>query len=765
MCNFLNLLIYSYTVSYDFLMKDLRFSLIEFDLGVRNMKSLVIAEKPSVARDIARVLGANQKNGGVLEGKKYVVTWALGHLITLADPEEYDKKYEKWEMSTLPMMPKDMKLVVIRQTGKQFSVVKTQLFRKDIEEIIIATDAGREGELVARWILEKAGCHKPIKRLWISSVTDKAIKEGFANLKDGHAYDNLYRAAVARAEADWLVGMNGTRALTCKYNAQLSCGRVQTPTLAMIARREEEIRQFTPKEYYGVSVETQDVKWTWRDEKTKSFRTFSREKAEEIRRKTETASLEVTRIEEKTKKSMAPGLYDLTTLQREANQKYGFSAKETLNIMQRLYENHKVLTYPRTDSRYIGKDIVPTIRERLKACGIGPYRKLAGALMNKPVQANSSFVDDKKVSDHHAIIPTEQFVQLDHMINEERKIYDMVVRRFLAVLYPPFEYQQVTMEAKAAGETFAASGKVVKSQGWKEVYEGGDQEESEEDEEKLKDQRLPKMQTGQKLKVLRAALNTGKTKPPARFTEATLLAAMENPVKFMETRDKEAVKTIGETGGLGTVATRADIIEKLFHSFMMEKKGNEIHITSKAKQLLELVPEDLKKPELTADWEMKLSQIAKGKIRQGDFLHEIRDYTCEIVDEIKSGEGTFRHDNLTNKVCPRCGKKLLAVNGKNSKMLVCQNRECGYRETISRTTNARCPKCHKRMEMYVKGKEETFICACGYKEKLSAFQARRKKEGAGVGKRDVQNYLRRQQKEANEPVNNAFAQALSGIKL
>lgn len=729
------------------------------------MKSLVIAEKPSVARDIARVLGANQKNGGVLEGKKYVVTWALGHLITLADPEEYDKKYEKWEMSTLPMMPKDMKLVVIRQTGKQFSVVKTQLFRKDIEEIIIATDAGREGELVARWILEKAGCHKPIKRLWISSVTDKAIKEGFANLKDGHAYDNLYRAAVARAEADWLVGMNGTRALTCKYNAQLSCGRVQTPTLAMIARREEEIRQFTPKEYYGVSVETQDVKWTWRDEKTKSFRTFSREKAEEIRRKTETASLEVTRIEEKTKKSMAPGLYDLTTLQREANQKYGFSAKETLNIMQRLYENHKVLTYPRTDSRYIGKDIVPTIRERLKACGIGPYRKLAGALMNKPVQANSSFVDDKKVSDHHAIIPTEQFVQLDHMTNEERKIYDMVVRRFLAVLYPPFEYQQVTMEAKAAGETFAASGKVVKSQGWKEVYEGGDQEESEEDEEKLKDQRLPKMQTGQKLKVLRAALNTGKTKPPARFTEATLLAAMENPVKFMETRDKEAVKTIGETGGLGTVATRADIIEKLFHSFMMEKKGNEIHITSKAKQLLELVPEDLKKPELTADWEMKLSQIAKGKIRQGDFLHEIRDYTCEIVDEIKSGEGTFRHDNLTNKVCPRCGKKLLAVNGKNSKMLVCQDRECGYRETISRTTNAHCPKCHKRMEMYVKGKEETFICACGYKEKLSAFQARRKKEGAGVGKRDVQNYLRRQQKEANEPVNNAFAQALSGIKL
>ena len=732
------------------------------------MKSLVIAEKPSVARDIARVLGANQKNGGILEGKNYVVTWALGHLVTLADPEEYDRKYEKWEMATLPMLPKEMKLVVIRQTGRQFSVVKTQLFRKDIGEIIIATDAGREGELVARWILEKAGCHKPIKRLWISSVTDKAIKEGFVNLKDGHDYDNLYRAAVARAEADWLVGMNGTRALTCKYNAQLSCGRVQTPTLAMIAKREEEIRKFVPKEYYGISLETQDVKWTWRDEKTKSFRTFSRERAEQIKGRLENAALEITSVEKKAKKTMAPGLYDLTTLQREANLKYGFSAKETLNIMQRLYENHKVLTYPRTDSRYIGKDIVPTIKERLKACGIGPYRKLAGALMNKPVQVNGSFVDDKKVSDHHAIIPTEQFVQLDHMTNEERKIYDMVVRRFLAVLYPASQYEQVTMEAKVAGETFAASGKVIKSMGWKEVYEGGaddDLEDEADDEKKLKDQRLPEMKTGTRLKILKTSLNTGKTKPPARFTEATLLAAMENPVKFMETRDKEAVKTLGETGGLGTVATRADIIEKLFHSFMMEKKGNEIHITSKAKQLLELVPEDLKKPELTADWEMKLSQIAKGRIRQGDFLHQIRDYTCEIIDEIKNGEGTFRHDNLTNKVCPQCGKKLLAVNGKNSKMLVCQDRECGYRETISRTTNARCPKCHKRMEMYVKGKEEIFVCQCGYKEKLSAFQARRQKEGAGVGKRDVQNYLRRQQKEANEPVNNAFAQALSGIKL
>ena len=728
------------------------------------MKSLVIAEKPSVARDIARVLHCNQKGNGILEGKEYVVTWALGHLVTLADPEEYDKKYVKWDMETLPMMPEKMKLVVIRQTSKQYQAVKAQLFRKDIGDIIIATDAGREGELVARWILDKSGCRKPIRRLWISSVTDKAIRDGFHNLKDGREYDNLYRAAVARAEADWLVGINGTRALTCRHNAQLSCGRVQTPTLAIIARREEEIRKFQPEEYYGVTLQAGGIQWTWKDTRSGSYRTFQKDRAEEIRKNISDGVLEITSVAKKPKKTYASGLYDLTTLQREANQKYGFSAKETLNIMQRLYENHKVLTYPRTDSRYIGKDVVPTIKERLKACGTGPYRKLAGVLISKPIQTNGSFVDDKKVSDHHAIIPTEQFVQLDHMTNEERKIYDMVVRRFLSVLYPAFEYEQTSLEAKAAGQTFAANGKTVISAGWKAVYEEGMQEEDTEDNA-LKDQKLPVFRQGEKIHIDSVRLTNGKTKPPAHFTEATLLAAMENPVKYMSTKDSQAAKTLGETGGLGTVATRADIIEKLFHTFLMEKRGNEIYLTSKAKQLLELVPEDLKKPELTADWEKKLSDISKGKLKQKVFLDGIREYTEKIVGEIKTGTGTFRHDNLTNKICPNCGKRLLAVNGKNSKMLVCQDRECGYRETISRTTNARCPKCHKRMEMLVKGKEETFVCACGYKEKLSSFQARRAKEGAGVNKRDVQKYLKKQQKEAAEPVNNAFAQALAGIKL
>ena len=730
------------------------------------MKSLVIAEKPSVARDIARVLHCTKKLPGALEGKDYVVTWALGHLVTLADPEEYDKKYAQWNLETLPMLPANMQLVVIKQTSKQFRDVKTQLYRKDVSQIVIATDAGREGELVARWILEMANCHKRIKRLWISSVTDKAIREGFAKLRDGREYDNLYAAAAARAEADWLVGMNATRALTCKYNAQLSCGRVQTPTLAMIARREEEIRKFRPQDYFGMTLKAGGVLWTWQDKKSKGSRTFQKERMQELEKNISGKKLMVVSVERAFKKTFAPGLYDLTQLQRDANKRFGYSAKETLGIMQRLYENHKVLTYPRTDSRYIGTDVAETLRERLRACAVGPYKKMAGSLSMKPVKTNGSFVDNKKVSDHHAIIPTEQFVQLEHMTVDERRIYDLVVRRFLAVLYPPFEYEQTTMHGEAAGESFTAKGKIVKSRGWKEAYENVlDLEEEEDEGNDVREQTLPALKKGSSFSVEQVRITCGKTKPPAPFNEATLLSAMENPVKYMDTKDAATVKTLGETGGLGTVATRADIIDKLFHTFLMEKRGKDIYITSKAKQLLELVPADLKKPELTAAWEMKLSGIAKGQIRKDDFLKNIREYTVEIVEDIRTGEGTFRHENLTNKKCPVCGKRMLAVNGKNSKMLVCQDRECGHRETISRVTNARCPKCHKKMEMYVKGEEETFICACGYKEKLSAFKARREKEGAGVGKRDVQRYLDKQKKEAKEPINNAFAEAFAKINL
>ena len=644
-------------------------------------------------------------------------------------------------MAVLPMMPEKLQIKVIPQTGKQYHAVTTQLARKDVNEIVIATDAGREGELVARWILDKAHNQKPCKRLWISSVTDRAIREGFANLKDAKEYDNLYRAAVSRAEADWLVGINATRALTCKYNAQLSCGRVQTPTLAMIAQREQEIREFVPKPYYTVTAAAGGVVYTWKDEKSGGTRISDLEKAKQIAEKAKRYPLVLQNVEKKKKQKEAPLLYDLTELQRDASARFGYSAKQTLNLMQSLYETHKVLTYPRTDSRYLTKDIVPTLKERLDAVSIGPYKALAQQAKRSPLNGKLFFVNDAKVSDHHAIIPTEQYVQLSALLNEERRIYDLVVRRFLAVLLPPCVYEETVIRASIEKECFTARGKRMVEKGWQEAYEDNRYDEEDEAKEEVREQNLPLLEAGMKIGQPKISLREGKTKPPARFTEGTLLSAMENPVRYMENRDSSLVKTIGEAGGLGTVATRADIIEKLFRSFLLEKKGNEIYLTSKARQLLKLVPADLKKPELTASWEMQLNDIAKGKKRRDVFMKEIRSYTVELIDEIKTEEGTFRHDNLTNKKCPNCGKRLLAVNGKNAKLLVCQDRECGYRETVSRTTNARCPVCHKRMEMIGKGEDATFVCACGHKERMTKFQERRKKEGGGVTKRDVAAYM------------------------
>lgn len=725
-------------------------------------KSVVIAEKPSVARDIARVLHCNKKGNGFLEGDKYIVTWALGHLVTLADPESYDVKYKTWKLEDLPMLPERLKLTVIKQTGKQFNAVKSQLVRNDVNEIIIATDAGREGELVARWIIDKAKVNKPTKRLWISSVTDKAIKDGFANLKPGKSYENLYASAVARSEADWYIGLNATRALTTRFNAQLNCGRVQTPTVAIIAAREEEIRNFKPQTYYGIEAQTTNqLKLTWQDAKGNS-RSFDREKIEAIVKKLGRQNGVVTEIEKKQKKTFSPGLYDLTELQRDANKIFGYSAKETLNIMQKLYEQHKVLTYPRTDSRYLSSDIVGTLPERLKACAIGEYRPLANKVLSKPIKASKAFVDDSKVSDHHAIIPTEGYVNFSAFTDKERKIYDLVVKRFLAVLYAAFEYEQLTLRAKIGDENFVARGKTILSSGWKEVY--ANHFEDEEAGDDLKEQILPRIEKGDTLNVKLIAQTSGQTNPPARFTEATLLSAMENPVKYMETTNKQLAETLKSTGGLGTVATRADIIDKLFNSFLIEKRGKDIHLTSKGRQLLDLVPEELKSPALTAEWEQKLDQIAHGKLKKEVFISQMKKYTKEIVAEIKTSDKKYKHDNISTKSCPDCGKPMLEVNGKKGKMLVCQDRECGHRKNVARITNARCPQCHKKLELRGEGEGQIFTCKCGYREKLSAFEARRNKESKGkVDKRTVQKYLKNQDK-SEEPLNNALAEALKGLK-
>lgn len=716
-------------------------------------KSLVLAEKPSVARDIARVLGCHKKGNGFLEGSKYIVTWALGHLVTHADPEGYGSEYKEWKLEHLPIIPDPFKLVPIRQTMKQFNAVKAQLRRNDVNEVIIATDAGREGELVARWILRQAKSRQPVKRLWISSVTDKAIKDGFNNLKDGRRYENLYEAAVARAEADWVVGINATRALTVKYNAQLSTGRVQTPTLAMIAEREKQINEFKPKTFYGMQAIAEKATFTWydRDGQTRSFN------KEEIEKRLKALdgvhSGTVTDVKQSPKSQPAPQLFDLTELQKEAHRRWSWSAKETLSTLQNLYERHKAVTYPRTDSKHLTSDMAGTLMERIKAVDIGPYRKAATTLLRAgKTKPQKGVIDDKRVSDHHAIIPTEETPILQDLSDKEQRLYGLIVNRFLAVFFGPFRYEQVTVELKVGDEIFKARGRIVKDEGWKKVYAA--------DEEEVDADTLPPFHAGDDIKIRAVTMTEGETKPPARFNEGTLLAAMENPAQFMAGESKDLIKTIGETGGLGTVATRADVIDRLFNTFVIEKRGNDIHTTSKGRQLLDLVPEDLKSPALTAEWEQQLTKIANGQLKKGQFIKEMVSFSKSAVTEIKNDTKKFKHDNVTGRTCPDCGKLLLEVNGKRGKMHVCQDRECGYRKSISRQTNARCPNCKKRLELRGQGDGQIFVCSCGHRERLSAFEKRRKASGGKKAtKRDVQQYMKKQE----EPANTAMADALKKL--
>jgi len=719
-------------------------------------KIIVLAEKPSVARDIAKVLNCNQNGNGCIVGQKYIVTWALGHLVTLADPEVYSDRYKTWNLDDLPMLPQKMELVVIKETSKQFGIVKNLLHREDVDELVIATDAGREGELVARWIIMKAGFRKPVKRLWISSQTDKAVKEGFANLKPGREYDNLFMSAQSRSEADWLVGLNVTRALTCKYNAQLSAGRVQTPTLAMIVDRENEIKKFVPKDYWSINAVFSGFTVQWQDKTTGQIRISDKEKADIILSKVTGQTGTVVEVSKDAKKELPPLAYDLTELQRDANRKYGYSAKQTLNTMQRLYETHKLVTYPRTDSRFISEDIVPTLTERLKSISIGPYSKHVQSVLRSKLNITKRFVDGSKVTDHHAIIPTEQYVNLASLNTEERNVYDLIVKRFIAVLCQPFEYEQTTVKVDAKGELFTAKGKIIKKAGWKAVYEGfGDLDEDEEHEEK--DQSLPEVTKGQSGRIDSVKLINGKTKPPARYNEASLLTAMEHPGKFVE--NKALRETLETTSGLGTPATRADIIEKLFSTFYIERRGKEIIPTSKGIQLVGLVPSDLKSPELTAKWEQQLSLISKGKTNPGAFVLDMRNYATKLVGAVISSTSVYKHDNLTREKCERCGQYLLEVNGKRGKMLVCPDRECGFRKSISQTSNARCPECHKKMEIRGEGENKSFYCVCGYREKLEAFN---KRKGEQVNKREVSNFLRQQ--DEDETINSALADALSKWK-
>lgn len=718
--------------------------------------SVVLAEKPSVARELARVLQATQKKNGSIEGNGYIVTWALGHLIELAAPQEYEKNWESWHMEDLPMLPKHMKLSIIKQTAHQYRNVKAILQRKDIKQVIIATDAGREGELVARWILEKAGYHGTLKRLWISSQTDHAIQEGFAHLKDAKAYEPLYHSARCRAQADWLIGLNVTRALTCKYQAQLSAGRVQTPTLAMIVAREQEIRNFKPKAYSRITIQLDGFTMQYHNQKNGSD-IFDEQEAAQVKAAIKGKSVYITAIKKNERREKPPKLYDLTALQQDANRRYGYSAKQTLDIMQDLYEIHKLLTYPRTDSCYLSQDIVPTLIHRLKAIAIGEYAPFVEQVMADGIHTSKHFVDDTKVSDHHAIIPTEEYVELAKLDLHERRIYDLVIRRFLAVLSKESIYEDTRIEGICDQYHFHARGHLMKQSGWRALQKGI--EDIQEDGEP--EQTLPHVVKGQTWKILAYKEHQLQTKSAPRYNEATLLAAMEHPEKFIQNEKMKGI--LKESGGIGTVATRADIIEKLFAAHYIEKRGKEIYPLSKGIQLIDLVPEELKSPLLTAQWEERLKKISLNQEKEQDFLNAMRNYATELVKAVNMSDATYRHDNMTRKCCPLCEQFLLEVNGKKGKLLVCSNPNCKYKQTLSYLSNARCPNCHKKLTIVGEKDKKLYTCHCGFREKFDRFNETLKAKSKKANRQELHNYMKKQEQEQKQE-KSAFQLALEAAQ-
>ncbi|GER68255.1 DNA topoisomerase III [Weizmannia acidilactici] len=635
------------------------------------MKSLVLAEKPSVGRELARVLGCKDNKKRYIEGPKYIVTWALGHLIELKMPEDYDPKYKEWRMEDLPIIPDKMQTKIIRQTFQQYKAIEQLGKRNDIKDCIIATDAGREGELVARWILEKMRWKKPVKRLWISSQTDKAIKSGFNRLKPAKEYDHLYHSAVCRSEADWLIGLNVSRALTVKYNDPLSAGRVQTPTLAMVLEREKEIQSFVPKKYWTIEAQAGKLEVTYDHQGEK--RIFDEQKAKDLYQSLGGQTAVVTEVVRKEKTEQQPLPYDLTELQRDANHRFGFTAKKTLNVLQDLYERHKLVTYPRTDSKYLTKDMENTMYERLVALKDAYKQEIQPVLAKKGKILAKRVINDAKVTDHHAIIPTDERPVLSDLSSDERKIYDMIVKRFLALFYPVYEYETVKFKLDAGGKMFTGKTTVRKNAGYTAVFH----------HEAARENTAPlSIKEGKTFKLEQLRLSSHLTEAPKRYSEADILSKME---KF----------------GLGTPATRADIIERLVSSETISRENGRLVPTPKGKQLIDLVNDELKSPELTAKWEKQLEAIARGKGNPKQFLDTIRKETVRLVREIQTSDKKYRAHNLTGTKCPECGSLMKEVNGQNGKMLVCSNRECRFTKRKGpKLSNRRCPTCHKRMEIH-----------------------------------------------------------------
>ena len=702
------------------------------------MKSVVLCEKPSVARDIARNLGAKNNKNGCLEGDKYIVTWALGHLVTLQTPDKY-KEFSNVSLENLPMIPKYMKTEIIKKTFKQYKIIETAVNRKDVNEVIIATDAGREGELVARYILEKANCKKKVKRLWISSVTDKAIKDGFKNLKAGDDYLGLYYSGVARANADWLVGINASRALTLKYNASLNCGRVQTPTLQMVFEREEKIKSFVPREYYTFEAVVDGIRFNCGESE------YNFTKAEKFVSDNKNKTINFDKVEVKIKTSIPKPLYNLTDIQQAASALFGLSPKQTLNIIQRLYESHKVLTYPRTDSRYLTTDMKNTLADRLRAIG-GDYKEITAKLLREKDFNTKRIINNSKVSDHHAIIPTEQKPNYMSLSDTELKIYNLVVKRFLENLLPDYKYEETSYSFKLDNKVFTAKSTKVIQLGFKELSR------SEIEDKKIsfstKEFSLDSLQYNKK-----------QTTPPSYYTEGSLIYTMENPFEFVD--DDNDRKILKQTNGIGTVATRADILEKLFTNDYLLLDNGRIKTTNKAKQLLNLVPKNLKSPSLTATWEKQLDNIAKNKLSKDKFLKDIKDYTRECILEIKDSQDKFKHDNISGKKCEECGSYMLEVDKKGTKMLKCSSPTCRNRKVISRLTNLRCDNCHKKMTLFGSGENSTYRCVCGNSLKQKEVDKRIKNNKKDKASRvDMKKYMKQESLE-----NNALRDKLLGLKL
>lgn len=683
------------------------------------MKKLILAEKPSVARDIGRILNANEKKKNYLEGKNYVITWALGHLLGLKMPEDLNKKWEKWQLETLPMLPKFIGTKPLPKTRSQLKTIESLVKRKDINEIVIATDAGREGELVARWILQYVHANKKVTRLWISSQTDKAVKQGFKELKPAEKYDNLYESALARATADWLVGLNVTRALTVKYQDNLSAGRVQTPTLALVRRQEEKIEKFMPQKYYRIALRLGNQTAYMKQKNIYAIK--ERDEAEKKKRHLDNFKGQIRNINSKVKREAAPLLYDLTELQREANKRYGYSAKKTLSLVQSLYEIHKVVSYPRTDSRYLSNDIKSTLMERLQA--IRKYDSRAEeSIKNKAKVILKKVFNDSKVTDHHALIPTEQVPNYSKFSADEQKIYNLIVSRFLGIFAQPYTVEELRVVVTFDKDEFIFVGKKVLDYGWK------NKDASEEVALNLKKDTIvsPNFTVEEKL-----------TTPPSPLTEAGLLAQME---KF----------------GLGTPATRAEIIEKLVKSELMERTGHALRVTPKGKQLLNLVNKELVSPKLTAKWEKQLEDIAHGKMKSQKFIGDIKNDTKRLVSEVKNSKEDYKDFSLTKKRCPECNSFLKVRKTRDGEIYVCSNPECNYRRRKdAKVSNHRCPQCHRKM-LIVEGKNgKYFRCKYdGTTEKMSVGKKNKK-----MTKHEERRLLKKINQD-NEPQESSLALAL-----